>query len=192
MMVNTTRMRRALLGAMMLVGFAAGMVRVPTDALADGQYVQLSQYYALPGQTVRAMGGNFAAGELVVVTLDGQTQTVTTQAQGTFETAAFSIPFGRGEYDLRLEARGERTGVATAHVRVGTFYPVITPSMWYVQPGSMVQFRGSGFAPGERVEVVRAGQVLETATADAQGQLTTQSSMIPYRAGGALEYAFTG
>ncbi|MBP9686409.1 MAG: hypothetical protein KBD66_01250 [Candidatus Doudnabacteria bacterium] len=184
--------KRVLLFGAALIGMTAGVVRLPVDALAEGQHIQLSQYYALPGQTITVRGAQFAAAERVGVVLAGQYQTVTVHDTGEFTTGYFSVPYGIGEQDVRVEARGERSGNASAVLRVGTWYPVVSPSEWYVRPGGMVQFQGEAFAPGEFVSVRRSGIVMEKVTANAGGQISTSSFMVPYTPAEVLEYEFMG
>ena len=153
-------------------------------------YASPSSYYLTPGSNLSFTGGGFAGNETVRV-FEGPTSIVsvasfTTLADGTFLTAgSVAIPYsaagGSISYRLVGAVSNAHASVSTA---IGSFYPSITPSNYFVIPNSSIIISGSGFAPTEAVTVSVSGGVTSTSTTDSLGNLHA-SVVIPFGGVGA-------
>jgi hypothetical protein len=140
-------------------------------------YASPSSYYLTPGSALTFMGGGFAGNETVRVFQGAGTTSVAsfvTLPDGTFTGAgSVAIPFtaagGSISYTLIGASSSAQTSVTTA---VGSFYPSISPSVYYVIPNATITVSGSGFAPNESITVAISGGTSTIATATALGNFT--------------------
>jgi hypothetical protein len=136
-----------------------------------------SSYYVLPQSTLSFTGSGFAPNETVNVS-DATSGTVyssfTTTATGSFTNAGgFTVPSSAAGSTIKFVLAGKTSNASTsASVTVGQYFPNVSPSSYYVMPGSTLSFTGSGFAPNESVTVSNSTTVLETVKANAMGNVT--------------------
>jgi hypothetical protein len=158
-----------------------------------------SSYYVLPLTTLSYNGNGFAAQETVTVT-DATTGAIyssfVTDNTGSFKNAGgFSVPATFAGTTLKTVLTGATSKASTAlETGVGRYYPSVSPTVYYAQPGSSVSFNGSGFVPGETVTVSSGSTALTTTVADAKGDLVAAGSVIiPAGAAGTTQtYTLTG
>ncbi|MDB5225624.1 MAG: hypothetical protein JWL87_576 [Candidatus Adlerbacteria bacterium] len=139
-------------------------------------------------------GSGFAAGEQVQVLLGLSNTTATANAQGAFSGAALTIPNVPSGLYIVIGI-GQTSGqVAFSYLYVQSLYPQVSPSSWYMAPGSMLSWSGSGFAPNEPITVKRDGETIASFAADANGAFTNAgASTVPFSLhGGTNAYVIKG
>ncbi len=129
--------------------------------------------------------------ELVTLSIGAHTKTITTNALGQFTSGPFLISFNDSNGALSISAEGVWGDSGTANLVVGTFYPQITPSNYYVMPGGQISFTGINFAPHEKVLAKVNGTSFATLTADTYGNIISSSFSAGY-VPGQYTYTFTG
>lgn len=174
-------------GFFIVLGLLAGF----SPALADSHYIILSNYYALPGQTIKVTGNGFTPTETINVSLAGMEKVATADLAGSFTTTAFVIPFSAINSTQTVSATGSLGHSSSANLVVGTFYPNVTPSSWYVAPGGNINFSGVGFAPNEDVAIIGMGKSI-IATTGGNGNFNSSNISIPYAPPGDHTFTFTG
>jgi hypothetical protein len=172
-----------------------GGVEVASHSVIPGKpapYILLSQYYRFPNETFQVHGFGFAGSEQVEIGFAETTDRVTANSRGEFVSSHITVPFSVIDSTQALSARGLTSGIVrTANLAVGSYYPVVTPSSYYVSPGALVSFSGLGFAPGEPVRVIHGDGLLAAVSANGAGAFTT-SVLIVSTARGSQTYTFTG
>lgn len=128
-----------------------------------------STHYALPGQTITWSGSGFAPGESVTLSGPGGTIASFDAAGGSFSGAgSYTVPHALqgGTHTFHLES--STTGhTIVREITVGTFYPNLAPSSYYIVPGQNMSASATGFAPSEMVELyVNGTMVAEQAASD--------------------------
>jgi hypothetical protein len=120
-------------------------------------YVSPTSYYLLPGQSETFTGGGYGAGEVVDVFVGASTTPatkITADKTGSFTAAgSVAVPFGSTKavsFTLTGEGSGASSGTSIA---VGTYFPSVSPSNYYVTPNTSITLSGSGFAPSEVVTI---------------------------------------
>lgn len=148
--------------------------------------VNPSLYYILPGSTVAFSGTGFGTNENILVTAGTSSTILTTipaDVEGNFSLGgAISIPFAwQGKHTLHF--KGEKSlGAADLDLTIGSFNPLIAPSTYYAIPGQKITINGTGFAPGENVDIVLNGGEKITAQASSTGAfVTTESFVTPFK-----------
>ncbi len=160
-------------------------------------YASPSVYWLLPTQSLSFNGGGFAGNETVSVYRGLETTpitTLTTSADGSFmNLGSVNVPADAANGSISFRLVGNASGAATSPVTVsvGSFYPSISPSDYYVQPNATITITGSGFAPNETVSVFTKGDQAVTTTANAFGAISTQV-LIPYNPTGSASIGATG
>src|SRR5680860_480518 len=180
-----------------LVTNAAPQTKNPSSAYEEfspnweSAYITLSLYYVLPKDTFVVRGGEFIPGELIRLNTLGVNQIARADSDGNFVSRPFQVRAGTASSKYAVRAKGLESGaVETATFGVGTYYPTVAPSDYYLQPREKLTFSGQGFAPKEVVSIREdSTQVIRVAT-DASGQLSTTLTA-PAEAG-EHHYTFTG
>lgn len=151
-----------------------------------------SVYFVLPGQTFSINGSGFAANETVNVVMGSNSVVATADKTGSFAGAGpFTAPFTGTS--LHIVATGALSGVsASTDVTLGTLFPSVSPSSWWVMPGTPISFTGSGFAPGETVTISSGTTNVGSAIADSSGNFTSATSTIAFGSSGNKTYKFVG
>ncbi|MBL8030644.1 MAG: hypothetical protein JNN11_05350 [Candidatus Doudnabacteria bacterium] len=159
-------------------------------ALANGGFIKLSTYYAMPEQDVQVQGENFPPNENVSVTLGAASQNTQSNAGGIFSSGNFKIPYSAAQSTVEVKAETQNETAKTSLV-VGGFYPNVTPNAWYVVRGGKVWFAGQGFAPNEKVKVKANGQDWGEVESNSSGSFSSPEYALPYQ-GGQVTFAFIG
>jgi hypothetical protein len=150
-----------------------------------------STYFAAPGAAVSLNGSGFANNESVAISINGTVVASTTAPGGNLATTTVNLPHVSGAF-VTLSARGSQSGgEATVTIMTGSYYPTVTPSLYYAFPGDVITFTGSGFAGNETVTLSRGAQNLASLTTDNSGSFSA-SSTIPFGSGLAVNFSFTG
>jgi large repetitive protein len=145
-------------------------------------YASPSAYWLLPEASLSFTGGGFASGETVSVYRGSETTALTsfaTNSAGEFmNMGSVNVPgdAANGSVTYRLVGN-ESTAQTSVAVSVGSFYPSIAPSTYYVQPGTKITVTGSGFAANEVVTLSTNTGSTATATTDALGNLSGSLSI---------------
>lgn len=149
---------------------------VSYDNLKDyakyGAHLLLSNYYVSPPDDVMIRGYYFWPNEQVKMTVMDKTYTLKTDNHGYFTTSAINIPLDQAGTMHTVTATGADSGLTrTAILKIGTYYPVVEPSSWYVQPGASLTFTGRNYGPNETVTMSHAAGSM-TLKSNAQGVVT--------------------
>ncbi|MBI2644236.1 MAG: hypothetical protein HYW95_01850 [Candidatus Wildermuthbacteria bacterium] len=161
-------------------------------AQAKSSYILLSKYYVFPEEQVTVRGYGFGRNELVEVRVGTMTQIAQADARGNFVSPHFVVPFQDINSTLNILAQGRISGIReTAKLVVGSFYPQVVPSSYFVKPGGSVSFTGRNFAPNEEVRVERQGNFFMLAKTNSSGGFVARELDLPYREG-ILDYSFIG
>lgn len=142
--------------------------------------------YSAPNVTALSpltlQGSGFQAGEVVFLSLGLSTSSVTADPDGSFSGAVLMVPnLPSGLY--YLVAVGLTSGLpAFTSVWINSFYPLASPSSWYINPGSTLTWSGSGFAPNEQITLRDASStVIAQWNTSGSGTFSAEgASMIPY------------
>jgi len=138
-----------------------------------GAHLTLSDYYILPPTTVTLHGHEFMSGEMVMVTAGAWSVSVLADQYGDLEIVHPSVPLSAAGSMVEIHATGLTSGLMRmTTLEIGTYYPVVTPSMWYVDGGDTITFDGMYFGPSEDVWVSLDGVNLATAEATSMGSMT--------------------
>ncbi len=132
-----------------------------------------------PGSSVLLAGQGYAPGETVNFSINGTNggQAVA-DSSGNFTGASFTIPnLSVGTY--QLHGVGASSGAdGLDYFYVGGFYPLASPSTYYLLPGQTLGFNGSGFAPGETVRFTATATPLASFTVGSSGSFTNAGQII--------------
>lgn len=148
-------------------------------------YASPTSYYLLPTQQVAFNGGGFAAGETINVFRTNESTPLTsfvTDNLGSFlDAGSINTPADAAGSLLSFTLIGAMSHAQTqVALGIGSFYPSITPSDYYVKGNSKITFSGTGFAPNENVNITVTGNASSTQiTTTALGEFST-SVMIPF------------
>jgi hypothetical protein len=144
-------------------------------------HAEPSSWYLRPGQQLSFSGSGFAPNTSVTIQGgDGVIQT-TTDNSGTFTISPFTIPYAwqNSRQKFNLSSEGSAYPVVMT-IGIGTFYPHLTPSSYYIGTNQSMTATVSGFAPGEPVMLLSNGSLIAQANADSAGRtsfiFTTPSS----------------
>jgi hypothetical protein len=134
--------------------------------------VTLSTQSGLPGATITANGAGFKPGEPVDVSFNGASVgSPTVNTGGTF-SLSFTVPnLGPGQYGVL--AKGQTSGLtATTSFTVNQGSASLTFSVPQAAPGASLTVSGSGFQPGETVQLSFNGAAVGSATVDTKGAVS--------------------
>jgi hypothetical protein len=136
-----------------------------------------SSYYVMPAETLSFSGSGFAPSETVDVTNSATGAAISSfsaDATGSFVNAGgFIVPSNYSGLSEKFTLSGVKSEASTTvTTTVGKYYPNVSPTAYYVMPGKTVGFNGSGFVPGETVNIYDGTTLLNTVQADAKGDLT--------------------
>jgi hypothetical protein len=142
---------------------------------------QPSSWYTLPGQTMYFSGSRFLPGDTVRILGGGGEIDTTVGADGSFVSPSFTVPFKwqRSTQTFSVESPHSAYPIKIT-VHIGTFYPKLSPSTYYVAAGQTMSATARGFAPGEPVMLLANGALVQQLPADAQGSVSF-NFMIPNR-----------
>jgi hypothetical protein len=144
---------------------------------------QPSSYYVLPGTGLSVSGKSFMPYEQVTVkdTTNGQTfATVNADSNGSFTTQSFMVPYNEANTTQSFMVTGMSSGSTyNFTVTVGTYYPQLNPSTYYVTKGSGLTVSGNNFAPFEGVRIFENGQLVSKVTAGGDGTIQNVSIPVP-------------
>lgn len=154
-------------------------------------HIELSHYYALPNQSIRITGYDFAPNELVTIHIFNVAHQAKANSKGQFGTATITVPFTYINTRVPITAEGAASGTHTAELVVGSFYPHVEPNTYFTRPGNKIIFRGRDFAPNEPITVSNGGVAVANTRANSSGGfsgLTVSTHSFP----GALTYTISG
>lgn len=174
-----------------------------SDPVADTAQVALQAASVTPDGRLTFSGRGFAANEPASVTVEdeqGSVQSrlepVTADADGQVSTVSVPVPGGLapGAHTLRLAgSTSGRFGRASFELQWQP--PTVHLDAYTGKPSHTFGFSGSGFVPGEQVDVyvgAEARDPLTTVTADGRGDINGQNMAIPLVAAGDYRLAFVG
>lgn len=152
-----------------------GLFSIAAPAFAATPVLSATAAVTVPGAPATITGASFAPGEKVFITFGSHTTEVTANGSGSFSA---TLPIPPAQASLQFSsAWGESSGTwALAYLWVAGFNPAVTPSAWYILPGTMLSFTGSGFAPNETVTATYASSTLGTFTTDSSGAFSGQAA----------------
>lgn len=120
-------------------------------------WIELVPYAGLPGSQVKVHGRGFVPGETIHITYgqNGESSTFVADEFGNFfDQALTTIPLDSRGGPLRVQATGEQSGVVVSEdFNVLPLDPWVGLDNYAGPPGTVVRFRGLGFAVGERVTI---------------------------------------
>jgi hypothetical protein len=145
-------------------------------------HAQPSSYYSLPGQAVRISGDSFAPNESIIITdtTNGAVITGLADGSGNFATSDVVVPFSAQNSTHNFTVAGTTSSTSVSFsIKVGTFYPQLSPSSYYVPMNSTFSASATGFAPGEVVHFIENGTMMGQAMADGGGNVSSSSLTVP-------------
>jgi hypothetical protein len=163
-------------GAVTLVPFISTL---PALAAASAPAISINAPSPTPFSTATVSGSGFAANETVHVSLGLASASATASASGSFSGVTLSIPnLPSGLY--LVVATGQTSGLQTfGYLYINQLAPQVSPSSWYIAPGTTLSFSGSGFAPNEVVTVSNGAST----TANSSGNFASAGgSTVPLNA----------
>jgi hypothetical protein len=177
---------------------AVGMLLAATSAtavFAATPSVSYTSTGSTPGSTLSMSGTGFGASEQVNLSFGLSTATVTSSAAGSFSGTALTVPnVPAGLY--YIVAVGQSTGsVAFTSIWINGFFPLASPSGWYVPPGSTITFSGSSFPPNDTITVRDGSNTnLGSFQANSSGSFSGMGSVVvPFSArNSTITYTLTG
>lgn len=145
---------------------------------------QPSSYYILPGQSLGFSGTNFAPHEMVRITdmSTGRNVTkVSTDGNGSFSTDAIQkIPYNAANSTISYQAKGLTSNTTSSFsVKIGTYYPELSPSSYYLNHSANFSASANGFAPNERVNFMINDQMVGHTSADGSGNVSANNLTAP-------------
>jgi hypothetical protein len=155
----------------------------------SGNVLTLSSQQGTPGSSLTATGRGFQPGETVILTFNGtQVGSPTADTTGSF-TQTFTVPtLAAGQY--QVQAKGQSSGnSASATFTIGGTSVTLSATSGAV--GSSLTANGSGFTPGDSIQLVFNGALVDSGNADINGNVTFTFN-IPVVAPGAYQVVMTG
>ena len=137
--------------------------------------ISLSPSSTLAGGQVTVAGTGFAAGESVIVSLNGAiVQSITTDGSGSFRNGSFFVPANLGAGRYAVSAVGASSGRGTSATLTINPVPAVVVARFFVNPGTVtpgarIAFGGSGFGARETVLIRLDGALLLAVGADLGG-----------------------
>ncbi len=171
---------KSILTFLLAVALVFGVYASAPITSAQSEYVILSSYYLLPGQSFTVSGFMFAPDETVTVSLADQQVSATANSAGEFTSPSITVPVSLINSSQNVTVAGNMGNSASVQLSVGTFYPNVVPSSYFVLPGGPVSFQGSGFLPNEGINVTLNGNIVTSTTADASGNFMTAQINTPF------------
>ncbi len=156
-----------------------------------------SAYYIAPSDQISFSGGGFAPNESIQVTDSASPQvlaTILADSNGSFAGAgSTTVPFTfAGTTRTFRLAGGLSHAEADTSVTVGQYYPSISPSAYYINPGQKLSVSGSGFAPNETVDLTMGAGSPTTTVTNASGMFATPFMNVPFMSGSNLLVTASG
>jgi hypothetical protein len=148
-------------------GATPSAVTSPTSATAPA--LSLSSTSGLPGAAITANGQGFQPGETVDVTFNGQAVGQPTTNSGGTWSLSFKVPsMAPGEYGVLAKGRASALSASSSFtINQGGAALSFNPTQ--AAPGTSLTVTGSGFQPGETVQLTFNGATVGTSTADTNG-----------------------
>jgi hypothetical protein len=167
----------------------------------SGQTLTLSTQQGPPGASIVATGTGFKPGETVLVHFNGaQVDSQVADTTGSFKST-FTIPtIANGQY--QVDAAGQSSGDTASAQFTITLGTNVSLSPVSGAVGASVNANGTGFTPGDSVQLIFNGGLVDSEQADTNGNVTftfTIPRVVPGnylvvmngRAGGTASAAFT-
>lgn len=136
-----------------------------------------SAWYLLPGQQLSFSGSGFAPNENV--TIQGDTVNTSITADGSGRVSAnnvLTIPYSWATSQRTFMVTGSiSNGNVTPKpitIQIGTFYPQLNPSSWWIGYRQNMSVSVMSFAPGEQVKLLVNGTQAGQTAADGSGNAT--------------------
>lgn len=129
-----------------------------------------SLWYLLPGQQLSFRGSGFAPNTLITIQGGGGTIEARTDGGGSFSTSPITVPFRWQNSMQTFDITSPRAAYTIhLHVAIGTFYPQLSPSAYYIGVNQPMSASVGGFAPGEPVMLLVNGSLVRQTNADGGG-----------------------
>ncbi len=137
-------------------------------------------YYVVPGSTIRVMGTGFSRGEPITITGGTTALTVNATKDGYTPWMPVTLPMDLLAKEITITFTGNATGASnSAVIGLAPFLPQIYPSTYYTAPGSLINLKGTGFAAGEKINILFNKENATSTTADLSGAFSIQGFKIP-------------
>jgi len=183
-----------LIGALVILpgtalGQATGTVVPGTNT--PSPTLTMSPTKAAAGASVTANGTGFRGGETVDVSFNGQPVGEPTAGDNGSFALTFAVPsVAPGDYGVLAHGRGSNASASTGFtVQLGA--ATLTFSVNQAAPGTAITINGTGFQPGENVDLHFNGPAIGTVTADTSGNVTMPFT-IPQLTAGTYTATATG
>jgi len=173
------------------------------DLVQDSAQVVLQATNVTPDGRLTFSGLGFQTGEATLVTVEddqGSVQArldfVHVQGDGQINTVSTSVPKGLAPGTHTLRVTGQTSGrFGRAVFQLQWQPPAVHLDSYTGKPTHHFNFSGTGFAPGEQVDVylgARTAGPLATVVADGRGDITGRDVVIPLVSPGDYNLAFVG
>jgi len=157
------------------------IAHVETAAASMSTYyypnISPSSWYILPGQTLGFSGSGFAPNETVHIQGPSTDFSAKADSGGNFAAVhVIKIPYSWEDstqtFTINASISDSNVTPSPLTITIGTFYPQITPSDWWVAYGQNISVSGTSFAPRELVRLFVNGAQVAEHRADAAGNVT--------------------
>jgi hypothetical protein len=149
-----------------------------------GSQLTLSTNQGPPGTSLTVTGSSFQPGEIVNVTFNGvQVGAPVADTTGSFQVTLKIPQLAPGDYPV--QAKGQTSGLTSSATFTvgGTTVSLSTQSG---VAGTTVTANGSGFVPGDSVQLIVNGLLIDSQTADSNGDVSFTFTVPPVRPGNYL------
>jgi len=146
-----------------------------TNFYVSGYYPNASPsgWYVVPGQSLSISGSGWPPNASITIQGGDGTMTATTNGSGAFTSPTITVPYKWQNSTQTFVVSGSGAAYSVPMtITIGTFYPNLNPSSYYVAQGSTMSASMSGFSPNEIVYVMLNGALVAQPTADGSGKAT--------------------
>ncbi len=130
-----------------------------------------STWYVLPGQTISFSGNGFAPLEQITLHTPTGVNTFSANSEESFSAQApYLVPFSLIHSTQTFSITSSISSKTISwNIGVGTFYPNLNPSTYYIPKNSHMSASASSFAPLEPVQLLVNGNMLMQTPSDSGG-----------------------
>jgi hypothetical protein len=190
----------ALLSVLLFAG--VGPVGAQTDVVQDTAQVVLQSGDVTPDGRLTFAGHGFVAGETTTATIEddqgnvqARLESPRVESDGQINMLSVSVPGGLapGPHTLRIAGQSGRFGRAVFQLQWQS--PSVHLEAYTGKPTHTFSFSGSGFVPGEQVDVYLGAppaDPLATLSADGRGDISGHDLSIPLMTPGDYSLTFLG
>ena len=131
-----------------------------------------SSWYLLPGQQLSFSGSGYMPNSTVHIQGGSVVLSATTDSNGSFSALPMAVPYAWQNSHQNFSITSDTAYSIPISITIGTFYPNINPSSYYVGHAAHLSAWASGFGPNEPVLLLVNGAVVTQKNADSSGAIS--------------------